>query len=242
MKVSVCMATYNGERYLAEQIDSILGQLRAGDELLVADDGSRDGTLALLQRYGDRLRIVARDRAGGVVPNFARVLAAAACELILLADQDDVWLPGRLETMRERLDTCDLVMTNAAIVNGHLVPTGATLFEQVRPTRSLWRNVFGRSSFVGCCLGMRRAIVARALPLPACTPWHDWLIGLLASVGGRVEFIEQPMLLFRRHGANASATGATSSYGWIRKLTIRAGIVCALVRCLLRRPAGRLAR
>ena len=231
------MATYNGAPFLREQIDSILAQLGPDDELLVADDASGDETVAILKSYGKALSLVATDRAGGVVANFGRVLRRATGDIVFLADQDDVWLPGRLKRMRDELVDCDLVMTNAWVVDASLGRTTLTVFDQVRMAPGAFRNWTGRSSFVGCCMAFRRQILQRALPLPAMTPWHDWLLGLLASVTGRVRFLHEPLMLYRRHDTNVSATGGASTNGFAVQGMLRLRVALALGICLLRRGA-----
>lgn len=231
--VSVCLATYNGALFLREQIDSVLAQLRAGDELVVADDGSQDNTPAVLDSYAGLLRIVARERVGGVVANFERAMEKARGDIIVLCDQDDVWLSGRLDTMRAALADTDLVLTNAWVVDHSLQGRRLTLFDQTRPTLSLWRNL-RKNSFVGCCMGFRRKLLLRALPFPACTPWHDWLLGLIACGTARVSVIDTPMLLYRRHNANTSSTGDTSRNSLMRKIILRLRVLQALLICLLR--------
>jgi len=234
MTVSVCIATYNGATYLHEQIDSILAQLLHGDELLVSDDGSTDSTLEILHSYGPALRVVGKSRVGGVVPNFARVLEHAVGDLIVLADQDDVWLPGRLARLREELVSADLVMTNARVVDSQL-QSGAdvTLFDQLRPSTSFLRNLW-KNSFVGCCIGFKRNLLHLALPIPSGTPWHDWLIGLLACRGGKIRLVDTPYLLYRRHDGNVSTTGNASPNGIVGKLVLRLQIIRALCICLWR--------
>lgn len=236
-KISVCLATYNGALFLEQQIDSILVQMQEGDELLISDDGSTDETKAILASYGSALRVIGSERVGGVVPNFSRVLGQASKAMVVLADQDDVWLDGRLQCIRDVLATAELVLTNASVTDERLEPIGSTLFEQLATSAGFWRNVT-RSSFVGCCMGFRRSLLETALPLPSGTPWHDWLLGLLASIGGHVALVPKPLLLYRRHGANASPTGQASGNGtWhmvkMRLLVVYAVAVC-LVRCRLR--------
>ncbi len=228
------MATYNGAAYLREQIDSVLAQLQPGDELLIADDASKDDTPLILSSYGDALSVVASSRAGGVVRNFERVLQRAVGDIVVLVDQDDVWLPGRLARLRSELASCDLVVANAWVVDAALQGRTRTVFDQLRAAPGVLRNWCGRSSFVGCCMAFRIGLLRRALPFPALTPWHDWLLGLLASVSGRVRFIDEPLMLFRRHGANASQTGDESSNGIVTKAVLRLRVGIALVRCLLR--------
>lgn len=227
------MATYNGGRFLRAQIDSILAQLVPGDELLVADDASNDDTAAILLSYGAALSVVGSSRAGGVVRNFERVLQRAAGHVVLLSDQDDVWLPGRLARLRAELATCDLVMANAWVVDASLRHGTATVFDLVEAGPGALRNLCGRSSFVGCCMGFRRELLGRALPFPASTPWHDWLLGLLATVTGNVRFVDEPLMLFRRHSANASQTGVSANGVRVR-VVLRLRMACALALCLFR--------
>ena len=230
------MATYNGSLYLREQIDSVLAQLTPADELVVADDGSTDDTPDILRSYGDQLRLVSTLRVGGVVANFERVLHHSSKHYVLLCDQDDVWLPGRLSVMRRLLAQHSLVMTNALITDDRLNPTGDTLFGLVRPRNGFWANIYRRSSFVGCCMGFRKSILDLALPFPVVSPWHDWLIGLLASLCGSVVFIDDPLLLYRRHGNNVSVTGGPSKNNFGKMAIIRIRILIAICLCLIRAP------
>ena len=238
LRASVCMATYNGAAFLREQIDSIVAQLRPGDELLVSDDGSTDDTLEVLRSYEGQLTVVAHSRVGGVVPNFERVLSSADRDIVVLSDQDDVWLPGKLERLRDQLGRTDLVMSNAFVVGATLTRTSQTLFDQLNVGPGLLHNGW-RNSFVGCCMAFRRSLLQRALPFPASTPWHDWLLGMLASAVGSVAFIDAPLMLYRRHSANASDTGAGSRNGLVKKLFLRLDLARALIVCLLRNDAKR---
>ena len=233
MKVSVCMATYDGAKYLRDQIDSVLGQLAPGDELLVADDGSSDQTYDVLESYGDHLKITHTNRVGGVVANFERVLAVADGDAILLADQDDVWLPGRVNLMRRALSKYDLVLVNAEIVDETLSPTGSTLFDQLGRRRGLVRNLW-RNTFVGCCLGIRRSLLQHALPFPSGLPWHDWYLGLLAESRGRIWREERIYGYYRRHGDNVSATGLGSDRSMCARLEDRIRMLRALAVARLR--------
>lgn len=229
------MATYNGAAFLAQQIDSILDQLGEEDELLVADDGSSDGTLELLQGYGERVVVTDTEPSGGVVANFERVLGRASGDVVLLSDQDDVWKPGRVARVCTLLEDADLVLVNADVVNAELEAIGTTLFDQLGRRRGFLPNLY-RNTFVGCCMGFRRTLLERALPFPEGVPWHDWYLGLLAEGTGRVVCVEEPLGLYRRHGGNASATGEGSG----RALSQRLGDRVRMLRCVAaarRRPA-----
>jgi glycosyltransferase involved in cell wall biosynthesis len=231
--ISVCMATYNGEKFLAEQLDSILAQMNDGDELIVSDDSSSDRTAAILREYRGRIEIVGKGRAGGVVRNFCRALDHARCEYILLADQDDVWYPGRLDFYRSHLPNYSLIMTDAVLVDADLQPTGATLFQTLRPKAGFLRN-FYRNSFVGCCIGFHRSVLDLVLPIPRWAPWHDWIIGLTAGAIGKVAFMDVPTMFYRRHGNNASPTGEGSKNNLRKKLLTRIGLFLSLGVVLMR--------
>jgi len=237
MRMSVCLATYNGARHIAAQLDSILPQLEAQDEVLIADDGSSDDTLACIAAYGSRVRVVATGRVGGVVPNFERVLAAAAGDGIVLCDQDDVWLPGRLALLRQHLASCLLVVTNGTVVDDALAPRGQDVFGLVGMRAGLLRNLV-KNSFIGCCMAFRRELLERVLPFPPGVPWHDWYIGLAAEALGRVERDASVTMLYRRHATNASPTGAKSGNSLATKLRMRVAVARAVVVALARRRRG----
>jgi glycosyltransferase involved in cell wall biosynthesis len=239
MKISVCLATYNGAHYLAEQLDSILPQLEADDELLVADDGSTDDTPAIIARYGKRVRVVATKRAGGVVRNFERVIAAAGGDGIVLCDQDDVWLPGRLALIRQHLSGCLLVVMNGEVVDAALASRGQDVFGLVGMRRGLLRNLV-KNSFIGCCMAFRRELRDRVLPFPAFVPWHDWYIGLVAELVGHVERDATITMKYRRHDANASPTGGRSGNSIAKMLFMRMAVLRAvIIAAWLRRGRGR---
>ncbi len=238
MNISVCLATYNGGRYIQELLSSIVVQLREGDEILIADDGSTDDTVALASSYGWPVRVLTAERVGGPVRNFERVLAIASCGGIALCDQDDVWLPGRVEIIRELLETADLVVLNGRVVNEVLEARADSIFEYVGIRRGFARNVL-KISFVGCCMAFRSTIRDRVLPFPRGLPWHDWYIGLVVCAVGRVEYVDEQTMLYRRHPANASQTGEASRNSLWRKLVWRIKIIYAVLVALIRTPKSK---
>jgi len=227
MRIDVCLASYCGARFLREQIDSILMQLGPGDRLLVSDDGSSDETVDIVLSYGERVRLVSSERAGGVVPNFERVLRAADADLVVLADQDDVWLHGRLDIIRNSLLQHDLVLLNGSVVDENLVPHGSTIFQVVRMSTGFLSNV-RHNTFVGCCMAFRRSLLDRVLPFPSGLPWHDWYIGLVAELTGSVARVDAQTLLYRRHGGNFSPTGEKSKTTLWQKLQLRVAVLRAV--------------
>lgn len=231
MYVSVCLATYNGEKYLAEQIMSILPQLKDGDEFLISDDGSTDKTLDILDAYKSRIHRILVGQVGGVNKNFERLIMQSNREIIVLADQDDVWLPGHLCRMRGELLNYKVVMTNGIVVNEKLVPTTQTIFDFVGKSQGFFSNLF-KNTYVGCCLAFRKELIKNALPFDDSLPAHDWMIGLLGEISGGVCRIDVPSILYRRHNDNASLTGLRSQNSLKKKFMIRVQMLKIISRCL----------
>lgn len=205
--ISVCLATFNGELFIRQQLESILRSPMVS-EVLVSDDGSTDGTLDRVRAIGDpRVRVMQGPREGPA-RNFESVLQQAAGDLIFLSDQDDVWLPRKVETMAAALRTTDLAVCNCKVVDADLVEMYPSFFALRRSGPGVAANLF-RNSYLGCCMAFRREVLDRALPFPPALPMHDWWLGLVAESFGSVVFIDEPLVLYRRHGRTASVTAAT---------------------------------
>lgn len=219
--ITVCMATYNGGKYIREQAVSILGQLSCGDELVVSDDGSSDDTIEILEDLEDpRIRILRNDGRHGIVGNFENALRNARGEYIFLTDQDDLWLPGKVERCMEALGGHDLVVHDATITDGELSPIAGSFFELHGSGKGFWNNL-RRNCYMGSCMAFRASVLEYTLPFPPNIAMHDMWIGLRCERKGSVEFIPEPLILYRRHGGNASATGEKSGFSIWRQLKYR---------------------
>jgi glycosyltransferase involved in cell wall biosynthesis len=226
--ISVCIGSYNGEKYIKDQIDSIVEQLSVDDEIIVSDDGSNDKTLEILSTYKQFVRVVSQERAGGVVNNFEVCLCHAKNEIIILADQDDIWLPNRVKIIKNSLEDCDLVVLNGELVDHNLVSMDSTIFEIVNISSGFLNNL-KKNTFVGCCMAFNRNILDLALPFPKYIEWHDWYLGLLAEITGKIRRIDTLSILFRRHDSNASNTGRCSTNSFARKIKIRLFMFIAVI-------------
>ena len=227
--ISVLLAAHCGEDYIAAQIASILPQLEEHNELLVSDDSPENHTATreIVLSFNDpRVKYIQGPRQG-VVKNFEFLLGQARGDILVLSDQDDVWLPGKLARARELLSNAEpgLLMHDAHITDEHLHKTGRTLFGSRAAKPGLWRNLV-RNSYTGCCMAFTKALLPHILPFPAGIPMHDQWIGLRAERVGAVRFWDEPLLLWRRHGA--TQTGKPSSLK--QKLVWRVAMVRALIR------------
>lgn len=219
--ISVCMTTCNGERYVLAQIESILSQIGDQDELIISDDGSVDRTLELVSQLGDnRIFLLSNTDLPGVVRNVENSLRHARGEYVFLADQDDVWLPGKVARMMSALTHCDVAVADCRVTDAFLEVTNPSLFKLMQSGPGFFKNLY-KNSYIGCCMAMRRDVLKLALPFPEDIPMHDWWIGLIAEAAFRAEFIAEPLMLYRRHSNNASLTGDKSSFSLFRKLVWR---------------------
>lgn len=225
--ISVVLAAYKGEKYICAQIGSILGQLGENDELIVSDDFPKGKTKdAVFERFGDDSRIVYLEGPSkGVIENFEFAISRARGEYIFLCDQDDVWLDGKVQTVVKKLENgADLVLHNALIVDGKLHKTGETAFEINRTKKGFIRNII-KNSYQGCCMAFRSELKKYILPFPKKIPMHDQWIGLIAEKHGNVVFIDEPLILYRRHGGNVTGNGS----GFITKIKWRTDIIKAVI-------------
>lgn len=233
-RVSVALCTYNGERYVAEQLESIFAQ--GGDvlEVVIADDGSTDGTLDRVRElveaagWGPRVRILTGG-GHGVTANFERAVRACRGELIALSDQDDIWLPGRLSAQLERLDarpSALLLFANAELVDAAASPMGATLFDHLEVSaRELedladggaFRSLLRRNVVTGATVVFRRSLLEVAVPFPAEWVHDEWLAIMAAATAGVVP-LDRPVTAYRQHGANAIGVAAPTLARKVRRV------------------------
>ena len=236
--ISVCMATYNGEKFIREQLESILSQFpvtHAGNvldaEIIIADDGSTDKTLSVVASIGDsRIRVLPAEKHLGVIYNFERALQAAKGDFIFLADQDDVWLPQKVERVLDKLDSCDLVMHDAYMLCEN--STGSwnrvNRLSDIRAYRSGVVCNWWKNSFTGCCMAFRRNVLEKSLPFPKNLPMHDQWLGLVAEKNFKVDSIDEPLVEYRQHSANATHI-KKSPAGILQKIKWRFDLARALV-------------
>ena len=233
--VSVCMATYNGERYLREQVGSILRELGEGDELVISDDGSTDSTLDIIESFGDeRIKIFRNEGHHGVNGNFENAISKSTGDYIFLSDQDDVWIEGKVKECLEALEDSDLVLHDAMISDKDLISQNKTLFSELKIKKGFGAN-FIRNRFTGCCMAFRREILHYVLPFPKKVSfYHDSWTGLLVLLKGKVTIIDVPLIKFRRHQSTNSSAGSLSRRGIGKRVAERLSLGQNLIKRIIR--------
>lgn len=225
--ISVALAAYKGEKYIMEQVSSILKQLDENDELIISDDCPYTETYGVLSDLiqKDKRIVYAEGPKKGVIKNFEHAIALAKGDYIFLADQDDVWCDNKVERVMKAFDSgADIVLHNAAITDGRLCPNGTYAFQTNHTATGTVKNII-KNSYQGCCMAFNARLREHILPFPEKLPMHDQWIGLVGEKFGRVELIEEPLILYRRHGENVSGNGSTI----LTKLKWRAHIISALI-------------
>ena len=214
VRVSVCMATYNGAAFVGEQIRSILSELEPQDELVVVDDASRDDTLDVIRRIADpRIVLHPRDVNRGYVRTFEEAMQLAGGDVVMLADQDDVWIPGRRELFVRALQEGAVAASNLVLLGSDAplpsplrrVPWRLSARRSRQRLRNELRILAGIAPYFGCAMAMRRDVVDRVLPFPGfLTESHDLWLATFGNAHGLLVHIEQPTIRRRLHADNTS--------------------------------------
>ena len=228
--ISVCVATYNGEKFIREQIESILCQLSSDDEIIVSDDGSTDGTIVIINCIGDkRIRIIEGPRKHSPTFNFENALKEAKGDYIFLADQDDVWKTNKVEVCMKWLQKYDCVVSDAEVTDSNLNPLYPSLYAIMQVRQGHIYNTVWKNGYTGCCMAFRRNVLEASLPFPKDIPMHDIWIGNVAAYKYNVKFIPDKLILFRRHKETISCNGKGSKYSMWQQIKFRWNIIKNIV-------------
>jgi len=232
MKISVCMATYNGEKYIKEQLDSILSQLAENDEIIISDDSSTDNTVEITKSFNDsRIKIYKNTKEKGYTRNFENALEKASGDIIFLSDQDDVWVENKVKKMTEILENYDFVVSDNSIVNENLKIIYKSHFEVYKTSKGFIRNLL-LPRYVGACMAFKKNVLEKSLPFPENSKLcaHDYWVSLISEMYFKSYKLDEQLLLYRRHGSNASSGGEKSKNSLAHKLKVRLYTLIHLIK------------
>lgn len=214
--VSVVLCTHNGEKWLESQLESILSQTRTPDELIVGDDASQDSTFGMIQSFARRadfpVHIARHEPRLGVMDNFDVTLSRANGRYIALCDQDDVWLPTRIESGVEAISSIEgdgseptLVFSDLILIDEQDRESGRSFMEtrgiDGRPDNTLG-TLLRHNLVTGCTITCNRALLQIAMPFPEHIVMHDWWLALVAAAIGNIKMLDAPTVRYRLHGTN----------------------------------------
>lgn len=212
VRVSVCIATYNGSLFIIDQLLSILKQIGESDEVIICDDCSSDNTIDKIKSLAEpRISIYRNTKNIGYTKTFERALSLSSGEFILLSDQDDIWFSSKLELCLDKLSEFDFVVTDCSHTDVHLQLTHYSHFMLHNVRKGFFVN-FLATRYVGACMAFRRKVLQFSLPFPKLSyvcP-HDYWLAMIASSYFTVGLVSQPSMYYRRHSTNASTGGSHS--------------------------------
>lgn len=212
--ISVAMACYNGEKYIYQQIESILKQLQENDEIVISIDPSQDKTKEIIESFCDA-RIHCIDGPGkGLIKNFENAILHTKNEIIFLSDQDDIWLDGKADLCSYLDGPNQVLLHDCMIVDEELNVLQPSFMDTHKSKKGLVYNLI-RNSYIGCCMAFTSDLKEKILPFPNI-PMHDQYIGCIAEKYGQTKWIHKSYLLYRRHGNNASNLHSSSLHQQIQ--------------------------
>lgn len=211
--VSVAMTTYNGEKFLREQLDSILNQTLQDFEIVVCDDCSSDSTVQILNEYAEkdlRIKVFVNEKNLGFKKNFEKAISLCSGDYIALSDQDDVWTTNHLQTLLDIIDDHDVACGNPSFIDASGNPMGYTLKDSKnldfvpQGDNLLYRILLNSNPFQGASMLLKKNFLAVALPIPDEVNYHDtWFSTCSVFINGLV-YTPAVVNLERQHGNNAS--------------------------------------
>lgn len=237
MKVSVALCTFNGERFIREQLLSIFEQTRKVDELIICDDGSVDGTLTTVRSLleheseGNRIPFVitVNEKPLGVTKNFEKAVSLAKGDVIFLSDQDDVWRMDKVERILQEFTQNPellLVNTDATLIDENGNSLGENLFSRLPISTTEFKEIYSgnifpqllkRNTVTGATLAFRRFLLGEALPFPQDIIHDEWLALVAAKTDG-VKTLDSEMTKYRQHSANQIGAQRLTLFYKVKKL------------------------
>lgn len=216
-KTVILLATFNCELFLSEQLDSVLAQTYGHWRLLAHDDGSDDDTALILkqyaQQYSEKIEILDDGkRFGGASKNFGHLLQHRDAEYIMFCDQDDVWLPEKIEKTKRAMEALERCYPGVPLlVHTDLKVTDETLdviddsfwhYSGLDPVRDSFNRLLMQNVVTGCTVMINRALARKALPIPDDAIMHDWWLALVAARFGKIGRVDEATMLYRQHSQN----------------------------------------
>jgi len=220
--VSIAMATYNGEKYLREQLDSIFNQSYNNIEVIVCDDCSTDNTLKILEEYSNQYGLIyfINEQNLGYVKNFERVISLCSGDFIALSDQDDIFLEDKIKILLEEINDNDVIHTDAILIdkNGDKIFNSYSNYSKklVRPKSEIELVLNG--CVTGCTCMMTKKFAKNIIPFPNNLYVHDKWIGFVAYKSDSLKYLDIPLIKYRQHSSNNIGATDVNSYSFLNKI------------------------
>lgn len=209
--ISVCMATYNGARFIEAQLKSILVQLKTSDEVVIVDDCSTDETVGVIKQLKDpRIRLIENASNHGPIYGFMKAIQYAKGDYLFLSDQDDVWLPNKVDQVMAAFEKqqAKLVVHDGIVTDQSLKPIDSSWnhFSHRTPSHLLFKTLV-KNGYTGAMMAFSRELVSLILPFPKKLPMHDWWIAVVALKHHmKIVVLSDKLMYYRRHAGNVTGS------------------------------------
>lgn len=214
-QIDIILATYNGEKYLKEQLDSILNQTYTNFRLLISDDCSKDSTKEILKEYekkDDRIKVFFQEKNLGYVKNFEFLLNKVENSIYALSDQDDIWNKDKVEKSYNKLkeENADLVFTDLEMIDeeGKTIKNSFNdymkLSKKIEKTLNSYELAYLYNCVTGCTILAKAEMLKKILPIPKSSKHmiHDYWIAIITALNGKVTYLKEPTIKYRQHSQN----------------------------------------
>ena len=203
--ISVVMTTYNGEKFLEQQLESVLRQTYPNIEVIVVDDRSTDNTYSILSKYAARhpnIKVFVNENNLGFIKNFEKGCSLGKGEFFALCDQDDYWHPDKLKKMADAIGGAPMIYCNSLLCNENMESTGVYISDRAvfKPIENpLQQAVFCR--IYGHATLITRDLIQSAMPFLDVIP-HDWWLSFVATLHGEIKYLNEPLVHYHQHASN----------------------------------------
>lgn len=222
--ISVAMATYNGEKFISQQLESIINQTVIPDEIIVCDDNSSDKSIEIINKIlgntNINYKIIRHDVNKGLVRSFRDAIDMSTGDIVFLCDQDDVWIQDKIEKVVSSFDEkdCVLAISNAYLTDDNLVKQSMTLWDLLSfngvamiNKKNIYAEMLKRNIFTGMCMAFRKDFWVKVSECPRCMIHDEW-IAWNAINEGKIRFISEPLVLYRQHHNNVVGSKKYSKF------------------------------
>ncbi len=228
--VTVLLATYNGEKYISQLLDSLLHQTYSDFNVLIHDDGSKDKTMDIISEYVNshpqKFKCLDVPSTGGVINNFSLLLNECESDYIMFCDQDDVWREEKIEKTLSAMKKAEEEFGNSTplLVHGDMYVTDDKLnvishsffdFQKLDLRKPTFNHLLVQNCITGCSVMINKALKEKSGEIPSDCAMHDWWLGLVAVLFGEIIFIREPLLYYRQHGGNQVGAKNAASFGFV---------------------------
>lgn len=232
-RVDILLATYQGANFLDELLESILTQTYPHLHVIIRDDGSTDQTGQVVQKwketYPQSFSILPTTTRLGIIGNFSELMQNSLSPYIMFADQDDIWLPHKVEASLDEMKRIErqygshlplAVHTDLKVVDRDLKELSSSFWKYVclNPSQTALNRLLPQNVLTGCAMMMNRPLLELASPIPAEAVMHDWWVALVAACFGHIHYLEQPTILYRQHGGNDTGAKPYQLWYYLRHL------------------------